>query len=545
MNKRRRPARRAGPPTRILLLAAAASLFACAALLLPFAARAWQQTPTPAAPETKIVVETQRAGGYELRPVSLFLDRWPTVRFDFNILNEAKMPFEHLKASDIKVMLDDRPVKVDEDALRVTGREPSHAVVLIDGSLSMVRSRNVGVNKLQAAKDALLSFNNSLGADDTLSVYAFDAGFYTVSTRTKDKSLLADRIENFEPREDRGPDDKPYNQTTDLYGAVGEALGKARNEQVRNLIVLSDGMQDTPDARAALKSPSAFETYKGREEQAIYDEAKKAGVRIFTIAVGDKNSRPQHPSNLEYVDADTLANMTDEGAGGYHQDIELPKLRQAAQSSTASYQNLLEESLETSFERIRQSFSYGYSLDVRLDDFQRDGRGHMLSMFFPAGSDTFPAVKYPLFWRQGAALPETGKPQVFSAVFLDTPKATVMPVNLGAIYSLGLGLLGMFGLAPLLYLRVQRAKEAQAQERAVARAVITVQENSPYVGKRCPNDQSQPIRVGDTVVVCPRCQRAHHLECWLYVKSRCMVRYCHGELPIPEAVIRRHGIKYT
>jgi hypothetical protein len=304
-------------------------------------------------------------------------------------------------------------------------------------------------------------------------------------------------------------------------------------------------MQDTPAARRTLDSPGAFETYKAAQERDIRQLATANGVRLYTLAIGDKKVEWKHPDNLAYVDDDTLNNIANENQGGIHEYIDLPQLVKSAQTSSATYESFLAEKLKRSLAKIRGAFHYGYSLELTLHDFPRDSREHVLEMNFPAGStSTFPAVKYPLYWGPSDKVPQTSKPQDFTAaVFLDTPKVAVQPVSLGAVYTVGVGALGLLGVIPLLVFRVQKAARARADARAVSTAVIAVQKKSPYVGKGCPNDPTELIKPGDAIVVCPRCGRAHHLECWLYVKSRCMERYCLTELEIPEAVLKRHGVK--
>lgn len=550
MNRRVHPSRGVGAPSRKRLTALAAC---AAALLLPLLV--WARQPAQPTAQASPAVAPQAQGspggpisaaGFNLEKKGFYTDKWPTVRFEFNLWNEAQEPFDKLKASDIKARFEGQEVPIPEGALVMTGSEPApaHAIILIDGSGSMVGRRGE-MNKLAAAKDALRSFVSSLGAHDTLSVYAFDKETYPVVAKgVENKTSLIDSIYTIKPRPDRDEFDKKYSDSTDLYGAIDQMLDAAPSQKARHLIVLSDGMQDTPDARAALQSPEAFQKYKSEKEREIRQRATAKGVRLYTLAIGDENSLPKHPDNLAYVDDETLTNIANENQGGIHEYIDMPSLIRSAQTSSASYESFLAERLKSSLAKFREAFRYGYSLELTLRDFPRDGKEHTLEMNFPAGSkSSFPAVTYPLFWGRDDSVPQTGTPTVFTAVFLDAPRAAVMPVSLGAIYAGGLGMLGLLAGIPLLLLRVQKAAQARAEERAVATAVIAVQKKSPYVGKSCPNDPTELIKPGDVIVVCPKCNRPHHLECWLYAKSRCMYRYCLTELPIPDAVLKRHGLK--
>lgn len=541
MNRRSLSSRRPGAAS----LSSRAALTACAVfLLVPLFVWAQQPAqPTPTGINTS--GSTVSFEDYRLEPASFLVDKWPIVSFNFSMFNASETYFNTLKTSDIEATFDGRPVQIRDGALRLTASDPAHAIVLIDGSGSMV-VKGGGTDKLTAAKFALLSFIESLGKDDTLSVSAFDRELYEVSPRSSNKERLSDDVENFHPRLDLDEDGIKYTDSTDLYGAISTVLERAGKQKVRNLIIVSDGMQDTEEARDALNiSPSDFENYKRGEEKYISEKARKAGVRIFTIAIGDREATPRHPDNLAYVDADSLQNISNENMGGHHDDIDLPDLINRAQTSGKPYATLLKEQLEQTFAKIRQAFRYGYTLDLPLADFPRDGKEHTLEMKFRVGNKYFPSVTYSLFWEPDESIPRTTKPVVGSEVFLPTPDIKVMRANLGAIYAGSLALLGVLAVIPLFFLSAQKSLQAKAQARAVSNSVIVVRKGDPYVGSGCPNDPSELIKPGDVIVICPssKCGRAHHLSCWLYGNSRCMVRYCGTELPIPEVVLKQHGLK--
>jgi hypothetical protein len=482
------------------------------------------------------------AGGYRIERVSLTFPKWPAARFEFNLKNEAQDYFNELKPSDIKASFDGQTVELGDGALS-TATGTAHIIVLIDGSGSMV-NKGAGVDKLAAAKDALLEFVDNLRPDDTVSVYAFDDEPYPVAPRADKESFLKDRIVGFTPRTGTNAHGIKHTESTDLYKAIIYALELAKTENASKLVILSDGMQDTKEARRNLEtSRAAFEEYKRGFERRISVLARDKGVRLFTIAIGNKDAEWKHPDNLEYVDADTLKNITNEHAGDGNGYIHMPDLNDGTQASVASRQALLERKLASSLEKFRQAFYYHYVLELPLHDFPDDGKARTLDIVFPAGSSSSFTERYSLSRNKGDSKPDVIGVEDFRTDFLPPPRATVMPISLGAIYTLGLGGMGVLAVIPLILIKVQRASLTRAQERAVATSVITVYKKSPYVGKECPNDVSAPIKPGDVIVVCPRCGRAHHLGCWLYAKSRCMVRYCLGELPIPEAILERHGIK--
>jgi Mg-chelatase subunit ChlD len=503
-----------------------------------------QQPSPPDTVLTSAAAEPVSGNGYKLTPVSFSSARWPTIRFEFKLQNEAQHPFDELRAPDIKATFDQQPVEIKKSALHLEGSESANAVVLIDGSGSMI-DKSAGVDKLRAARDALREFIDNFRKENTLSIYAFDAELYDIAASpSRDKEFLKDTVSRFSSRLDTDAEGVPHRRFTDIYGAIDKTLERASREKVRYLIILSDGMQDTQEAMEKLSiSPAAFEAYKRSREKNILQQASKQGVRIFTIAIGNKDAEWRHPKNLAYVDADTLKNISNLNEGGSYAYIDLPKLSSRAQVSSASYQELLTEELKDSLEKVRQAISYDYSLEPMLHDFPRDGKEHILEMIFPVGGTSLPAVRYGLFWSEGDSVPHVGKPEVFTAVFLATAKETVNPGSLSTIYVIGLACLAVLAVIPMIGLRVQRASWARAQEHALIDSMVVVQKKSAYVDKECPNDPAVLIKPGDVIVICPRCGRTHHLNCWLYAKSRCMVRYCPGELPIPGVVLERHGIK--
>jgi Mg-chelatase subunit ChlD len=511
-------------------------------MLLPLLVWAQQPSP-PATVQTSAAAVPVSANGYKLTPVSFSPAKWPTIRFEFKLQNEAQHPFDELEASDIRASLDQQPVEIKKSALHLEGSEPAHAVLLIDGSGSMI-DKAANLDKLRAAKDALGEFIDNFRKENTLSIYAFDADLYDiVALPTKDKELLKDKVNRFTPRLDTDSEGIPHRKFTDIYGAIDKILARASSEKVRYLIVLSDGMQDTEEARDKLNiSQAAFQEYKRSREESIFKRASEKGVLIFTIAIGNKDAVWRHPDNLAYVDAETLKNISNTNEGGSYAYVDLPKLSNRDQVSFPSYQAQLTDDLKDSLKKIGQAIRYDYSLELVLQDFPRDGKEHTVEMTFPVGGTSLPAVRYGLFWSEGDSIPHVDKPEIF-AVFLATAKETVMPVSLSSIYVIGLAGLGVLAVIPMITLRVQRASWARAQESALLNSMVVVQKRSAYVGKECPNDPAVPIKPGDVIVICPRCGRTHHLNCWLYAKSRCMVRYCPGELPIPGVVLKRHGIK--
>lgn len=492
------------------------------------------QTPAPVEGPDGPAGKPLKAGDYQLERRGFFDEELPKVTFNFRIQNSTGAHFDQLKFSDLRIKFDGRPVR--EGVLTPGASDPIRVLVLIDGSGSM--SSGGGTNKLAAAKAALLPFIDSLRGKGTISVFAFDSRpEYTVSD---DSSLdsAGQRVSDFHLSEDVCAGAEPCRWYTNLYGAIDKMLDDAGSRKIQNLVVVSDGMQDTWEWRGKSESWRAAE--KRKWESRLAAKARDNRVRVFTIAIGDSHAAP---GELEYVDSDTLKSISNGSSDGDHYDVDLLGLQTRAQETSTPYQTLLTEDLKEIFAKVRQAISYDYRLDLNLGDFPRDGRVHVLEMIFPTGdaSNSFPVVQYPLSWRPGQPRPEAAKP-VMSRVLLAHPKLAVQPVSIGTIYAVTLGVLGVLAIVPVFYLKAQRVAHRRTQERTVASSVIIVQRKSSYVGQECPNDASKPIEPGDVIVVCPRCGRAHHLGCWVFANSCCMVRNCPEALAIPASVLEKHGL---
>jgi hypothetical protein len=524
------PSRRSGRSSPAIV-GALATLAVSSLLFLSAAAK----PPAPAAGSDGPAGERLTAGDYQLERRGFFDEDLPNVTFFFRILNSSGAHFNQLKFSDIGIKFDGQPVR--QGMLTPAKGDPVRVIVLIDGSGSMDHGVD-GVNKLAAAKAALLPFIDSLNGEDAISVFAFDSRpEYPVSDGGSLGSAKQ-RVSGFQLSQDFCDGGELCRMHTDLYGAVDRLLDYAGSRKIQNLIIVSDGMQDTREWRD--KSESQRAAAKREWEGKLGAKARDNRVRVFTIAIGDNHAAP---GALEYVDSETLKRISDGSSDGDHYDEDLPGLLTRAQESSTSYQDLLTEDLKKIFAKARQSISYDYRLDLNLGSFPHDGREHVLEMVFPTGdaSSSFPAVRYPLSWRPDQPRPEAAKPEMFR-VFLAHPGPAVRPTSIGSIYVTSLGVLGVLAVIPIFYLKAQRASYRRAQERIVASSVIIVQKNSSYVGQTCPNDSTKPISPGDVIVVCPQCGRAHHLGCWVFANSCCMVRNCPAELAIPVSMLEKHRL---
>jgi hypothetical protein len=491
-------------------------------------------------PTVAATPEQMRKGDYLLSQHKLNVDAWPRAVLSFSLVNEKQELFRQLKTGDLKVFVDDAEVRLDPDALRVTESDPVNLLLLIDGSKSMLGGSG-RLNKLGPSQEAIRAFLAILKEQDAAAVYAFDSSTYPVNDLTTAKFDLGEKVKVYAPR--MGEE----SNTTDLYKAVEDAVGRARELNVRNLIVISDGMQDTAESEDIRKSDAdEFEEYKRGEERKINELASRNGVTIYTIPIGDRDSLPAEPRNLSYVDADTLCKMTSQQAGGGCVYVGLRELsEEQADSPGSTLQELLARRLKEVFTQIDRSVRYGYALTMPLDGIPRDSRQHKLRVQVPGGGAVFD-VDYTFNWG-GGKVPEVGGGTISVRPLIAVPKIDITEPSLGAVYLGLLGVIGVIGLVPIGIERYRRSNEAREGLKLLRNSVVKLKAGSALVGQDCPNHPltPKPLKAGDVAVICPKCGQPHHLACWHFNKFRCMKWLCTGELPLPEAVFEKHGVTVT
>jgi Mg-chelatase subunit ChlD len=522
----------------IVVLLAALAL--CAGTFFESASRAQSssnaQTPQAASDPS---AEVNREG-YTLKPSGLTLNNLPTARFEFSIEKKDAsgnpVQFSVLKASDIQVKLNDRPVLIKEGDLKLTASDPAGVLIMIDGSGSMVSAKAVGVNKLSAAKTAVETFINNLGERDTVAIGAFDENPYWVTDPTTDKAKLGADISNYQI-------DPAGSKYTRLYLAAQKAIEKATEKGLRHVILITDGWEDSPESRTY--KGAALDDFKGREEQKIIALSRNSGVRVYTIAIGDELGQ-----GLSYVDRATLSNMSKGTNGGDAVYLCVPQPGQESHCDGEVTQSALEEKLKQTLDQIRQSFRYGYSLEVQLDQTLARDAQHKLWIapaLITAGASAGERrrvqlpVEYYFRWPAGA------KSGVFEGmtiikpnVFIQTAPLNVPTGSLTLLYALIMAVLISMGVIPVILSRIIHASRTSS-------AVTTIKARSPLVGKSCPNEgtygRQWALKEGDPVVVCPKCETPHHLACWLYNSQRCMNRTCEFAMEIPAGVLIKHGVE--
>jgi Mg-chelatase subunit ChlD len=499
-------------------------LFLCACSMLPLAGViAQNSTTTPALAGT--AAEVDRAG-YSLKRPILATGEWPRVRLDFSIERSDRTNFQNLSLADVQPKLDGQPVITREGDLTLTESLPSAVLILLDASGSM---SGHGVDKLRAAKEGLAMLIDNLKPGDQVGLLVFDEKPRTVLPVTNDKELVKREIANFQLR----PETSKF---TRLYDAVDYALGEAATNNIKNLLLISDGWEDTPESRQLLSNSAALDAYKRKREDKITQFSRANNIRVFSVAIGDERGK-----GLSYVDRAALQNISQGANGGSGDYIEITD----ASGDEPYQQQYLLSRLQQTLNELRKSFGYSYSLTLNLPESQRDSQQHKLWVGFSVGEN--PRVQLPV--EYGYSWTSSGPPKVDTviiqpAIFIQSAPRTVKWTQLLLIYLPLLSLLLLLSSIPAVARRIAGSGQALRLDRSI----VVVDRQSPLIGSVCPNEaaagRSYLIKEGDVVLVCPnpKCRTPHHLGCWRFNGYQCMKRTCGREMAIPPNLLVKYGL---
>ena len=503
--------------------AAVALVFVCA--LLRVNGLLAQSKPGPAATPVSVTSSADEVNkaGYLLREFGLATNEWPVLRVNFSIERSDETIFKNLTLTDVEPKLDGKPLVTRDGDLLQKDNEGPGVFVLLDGSGSMTR----GVNKLSAAKQGLQTLIDKLNPNARVGLMAFDEGHRVVIPPTTDKATIKQAIENFTIR----PEESRY---TRLYDAVEAGLQEAKNNGIKNLLVISDGWEDTLETRKL--SPEGLENLKREREQAITKLSRENHIRVFTIAIGD-----EHGQGLNYVDRITLDNMSKGANGGVATYIQL----QGDAASRALEETVLLSRLQQILDNLKHWFQYSYSLTLRVDESaQSTAHEHKLWVGFSVGDD--PRVQLPLEYTY--VLQASGPPVVTTAmvqkpIFIRAAPRNVTWQQLLLIYVVLLLVLVVLTLLPSVFGALARGGQALR----LRKAIVKLGSKSPLVGIPCPNEGTAAARIyvfkeGDILLICPNCKTPHHLSCWTFNEHQCMQRNCQAELIVPPAILESHGV---
>ncbi|HEU4713676.1 MAG TPA: VWA domain-containing protein [Pyrinomonadaceae bacterium] len=496
----------------------AGALIVC--LLMPLGLLA--QSPNPAS--LSRTADEVNKEGYLLKPSGLKTNEWPILRVDFSIERADKTVFKNLTVADVEPKIDGKRVLTNEGDLTLKDSKRSGVFLLLDGSGSMSAG---GVDKLGAAKQGINTLIDNLDADDRVGLIVFDEEPRVLLNATADKARVKQEIQNFSIRKEKS-------RFTRLYDAVDYGLRRADEDNIENLLLISDGWEDTPETRSM--SAAAIETLKRDRERQITEFSRNNGIRVFTVAIGD-----EHGKGLNYVDRSALDNISKGANGGVAAYIELTG---GAQSLD---QNYLLGRLQQTLNDLRQSFAYSYSLTVRVDEsMQSAAKEHKLWVGFTVGDN--PRIQLPIeytYLLQASGAPLVTTMTVQQAIFISSAPRTVSWQQLLLIYFLLLSVLILLAFIP----SVVKTLWIGGQSLKLRKAIVKVGGKSPFIDVACPNEGTAAGRVylfkeGDLVLVCPNrdCRTPHHLSCWAFNEHQCMQRNCETELVIPAAVLEKHGL---
>jgi hypothetical protein len=480
---------------------------------------------SPSASLTRTAEEVNKAG-YSLKPTGLATNEWPNLRIDFSIERADHTIFKNLTAADVTAKVNGAEVKTIAGGLEQRESQSSGVLVLLDGSGSMA---GAGVDKLTAAKQSLKTLVDKLDANERVGLMVFDEEPRLLVSPTSDKDQVKREIDSFTIRKEKS-------RFTRLYEAVKVGLEKAKDNHVKNLLIISDGWEDTPETRSL--SPAQLQSFKTEREQKLIGYSRENDIRVFTIAIGN-----EHGEGLTYVDRTALDNISKGANGGSAAYIELtPEL-----GTNALQESFLLSHLQQTLNDLRQSFGYSYSLTLRIDpSAARNGDEHKLWVGFTVGDN--PRVQLPIEYTY--ALPAAGVPivkavQVQPAIFIQSAPRTVTWRQLLFIYLVLLSTLVVLACLPSVTRVLLRGNESIR----LRKAIVTIPPESPLIGLACPNEGTAAgrlylIKENDVVLVCPNraCHTPHHLSCWAFNEHRCMQRNCETVLVVPDAVLEQYGL---
>ena len=499
-------------------------------LLLPREVLVAQGPTAPVANPSASIARTAEEvnkEGYSLKPTGVATNEWPNVRIDFSIERADHTIFKNLTTADVAAKVNDAGITVREGDLKMTESQDPGLLVLLDGSGSMEAT---GVDKFKAAKQGLKTLVDRLDAHQRVGLIVFDEEQRLIVSPTSDKEKVKQEIDKLTIRRDKSG-------FTRLYDAVDYGLKQATN-QVKNLLIISDGWEDTPETRSL--SPQELQNFKRKREEELTNYSRKEDIRVFTIAIGN-----EHGEGLTYVDRPALDNLSKGANGGSAAYIELtPEL-----GANAWQESYLLGRLQQTLNDLRQSFRYSYSLTLRIDQpVQRSAAEQKLWVGFTVGEN--PRIQLPIectyaLPASGEGVPVIKTVKLQPAIFIQSASRDVKWQQLLFIYLALLSTLAILSCLPAVGKTLLRGTESLR----LNKAVVTVDDKSPLIGVACPNEgtaagRAYLIKEGDVVVVCPngKCRTPHHLSCWAFNEHRCMQRNCETVMVIPDAVLERYGL---
>lgn len=486
----------------------------------------------------------------------------------FQIRADNQRVSKDLASNSTAVKLRSSPLSQADVILRPGKRESARVILALDTSGSMVmQSSRWNTTKFAAAKAGVVQFLESMSAGDSVEIITFDGNVQSVYPLTLESEQLR------ESRHQLGDNLKAAARAvealrisadgsanfTSLYQAIEIGLLRAKRLETPNLVVITDGMDDTPERRApgagsdeCSDEQGQYQTYVRQRELQIGQQA--GFVRTFTIGVGDSDAAP---CDLGWANMDTLHNISTSTGAGSGNAIRLQELE--VDSNGKPSRDALQRALSETLNKIRENFVHDYVLQFRVDGAAlQAGTAEPFRIEVRTVAPDGRAVNLPLEFTY--QLPGTGKGDVgtpgahggFSRM-IPRPADYAVGSTMSVLATVGnptqkkpsevpsflpdflriLFAIGLLALPPQVVRWYQRRKA----ERFSDAVVVRLERGSPHIGSICPNESRQPggkgrmaFAAGDYAVVCPSCKTPHHIACWSMGNTnrcwrcRCQVR---------------------
>jgi Ca-activated chloride channel homolog len=183
-------------------------------------------------------------------------------------------------------------------------REEATVVLTMDSSASMTAT-DVAPSRLEAAKSAANTFLDGLPERFRVGLVSFSSSVRVLEEPTDDRDAVRESLDTIE-------------------GDIGTALGDAIEASVAVATdpEEEDAAGDKPLSAVLLLSDGANST--GSEPLAVVDEAKEAGVPIYTIALGTESGTVEITNDYGQTetynvppDPETLKQIADETGGRF------------------------------------------------------------------------------------------------------------------------------------------------------------------------------------------------------------------------------------
>lgn len=188
-----------------------------------------------------------------------------------SILNEGGNSITGLTSDNFTILEDGHAVSIDSVTLAT---DPMSIILVMDTSGSMAAKQSNGVLALDAAKQASVSFIQSLSAEDQIAVYSFNDDVSKLQDLTIDHNAAINAINGLSWKDFGG---------TCLYDSAYQAIKKSAEvpQGRRAIILLTDGV----DEKSGGKPGEACSVHTLND---VIDEAtlSTSKVPIFTIGFG-------------------------------------------------------------------------------------------------------------------------------------------------------------------------------------------------------------------------------------------------------------------